>query len=213
MIGRVSLSLLLAAVAAGGCGQIGGITYMLHGDEQTEKVEAEFGAMAHSTVAVIVYADEGVQYEYPQATLSLSSVVAAALRKNIEGAQTIDPVRIRRYQHENFDWSSMDKASLGELFGADYVLFIALRQYTTKEPGSLNIYRGHINAEASIFNVHCPDGTPAEWKETYLEVTFPADAATGVVAANDEPIRYYTEKAFANLLIRRFHEHEVSKYQ
>lgn len=48
------MSLLLAAVAAGGCGQIGGITYMLHGDEQTEKVEAEFGAMAHSTVAVIV---------------------------------------------------------------------------------------------------------------------------------------------------------------
>ncbi|HDZ20796.1 MAG TPA: hypothetical protein ENH80_09815 [Phycisphaerae bacterium] len=186
---------------------------MALGDEQTEKAEAEFSAMAHSTVAVIVYADAGVQYEYPQATLSLSSVVAAVLRKNIEGAQTIDPIRIRRYQHENFDWNSMDKASLGELFGADYVLFIALRQYTTKEPGSLNIYRGRINAEASIFNVHRPDGTPAEWTETYLEVTFPPDAATGVVAANDEPIRYYTEKAFANLLIRRFYEHEVSKYQ
>ncbi len=209
----LTVCLLLAVACLGGCSQIAGLTYLFGAQDQTKTVEADYGDMAHSTVAVVVYADERIQYEYPDATLNLSAVVSSELRNKVDQVSIVDPVRVRAYQHEHLGWNAVDKATIGDELGADYVLFIALREYATREPGSLNIFRGHINAQASVFDVHEPVGTMPTWKEEYLETSFPPEATTGVVGDVEDQIRYQTDKAFASLLVKNFYEHEVPRYE
>jgi len=209
----IGACLILTLVAVGGCSRIAHLTYLFVGDEHTETIEPEFEDLAHSTVAVVIYADEKIQYEYPEATLSLSTVISSHLRGNVELVQTVDPVKVRTYQHQNLGWESTDKAALGDRLGADYVLFVALREYGTREPGSLSLYRGHINAQAALYSAHEPNGAPPAWEADYLEVAYPEEAPTGVVGDVEDTIRYETDKAFADLLVKHFYEHEVPKYQ
>ena len=209
---RFVRQLSLIALAVGGCSQIGALTYMFGVYEEDIKIPAAYENLADSRVAVVIYADDRTQYEYPEAMLALSHMISASLRKNVENLETVDPNEIRGFQRENLGWETMDKASLGQALGADHVLFVALRQYTTREPGSLNIYRGHINAEASIYDTTEAEGAAPAWQEEYLEVTFPPKA-TGVIANNDRKIQYETDKAFTELLVKYFYEHEVPKYQ
>ncbi len=213
MIKRHALYLVLVAAMLGGCSQFGHLVYLWAGDEHTKTVEAEYDDLAHSTVAVVIYADEQVQYEYPEATLSLSTAIASELNKNVELVQLVDPIDIRAYQHENLNWHGMDKSDLGREFAADYVLFVALREYGTREPGSLSIYRGHINAEASLFKVHELPGTSPVWQDEYVEVSYPPNGPTGAVADVESDIRYRTDKSFAELLAKRFYNHEVPRFQ
>ena len=216
MTRRLSISLFivlfLTALGLSSCSQIAGWAYMFGVAEEDETIAAAFDDLSHSKVAVVVYADDRTQYEYPGATLALSHMISATLRKNVENVETVDPIAILAFQRENLGWETMDKASLGQALGADHVLFIALRQYTTREPGSLNIYRGHINAEASIYDATDAEGAPPAWQEEYLEVTYPPKA-TGVIADNDRKIQYETDRAFTDLLVKYFYEHEVPKYQ
>ena len=213
MTKRHALCLVLLATMLGGCKQFGHFVYLWAGEEHTKEVEPEFTDLAHSTVAVVIYADEQVQYEYPEATLSLSTAIASELNKNVELVQVVDPLDVRAYQHENLSWRGMDKSDLGRKFGADYVLFVALREYGTREPGSLSIYRGHINAEASLFKVHELSGTSPVWQDEYMEVAYPPDGPTGAVAEVENIIRYRTDKSFAETLAKRFYTHEVPRYQ
>ncbi|MHC4985649.1 MAG: hypothetical protein ACYTFO_05780 [Planctomycetota bacterium] len=214
---RLSISLLIAlflmSLGLSSCTEIGALAYMFGVAEEDETIAAAYDDLPHSKVAVVIYADERTQYEYPGATLALSHMISSALRQNIENVETVDPVAIRAFQRENLGWETMDKASLGQALGANHVLFVALRQYATREPGSLNIYRGHINAEASIYDVTEVEGAPPVWQEEYLEVTFPPKATTGVVADNDRAIQYHTDRAFTDLLVAYFYEREVPKYQ
>ena len=88
------LVLLAAMPLLGGCKQFGHLVYLWAGEEHTKEVEPEYADLAHSTVAVVIYADEQVQYEYPEATLSLSTAIASELNKNVDLIQVV----------EEFDW-------------------------------------------------------------------------------------------------------------
>lgn len=213
MTGKVTLCLLVLTVGLAGCGQIAGAAYMFGIADQTRTAEAAFSGLNHTTVAVVIYADERVQYEYPGATMALSQVISAELRHNGEDIQTVSPLEIQTFQHENLGWEMMDKAELGEALGADHVLFVSLRDYGTREPGSMNIYRGHINGEATIYDAHQPPGAQELWREEYLEVAHPSQGTSAVLADNDYDIRYRTDKAFAQLLVKNFYDHEVPRYQ
>lgn len=213
MTKRHALCLAMLAAMLGGCNQAGHLAYLFFGEEHTKTVEPEFRDLPHSTVAVVIYADEQVQYEYPEATLSLSTAIASELHNNVDLVQVVDPLEVRAYQHENLGWQSVDKSSLGREFEADYVLFVALREYGTREPGSLSIYRGHINAEASLFKVHELPGTSAVWQDEYVEVSYPPKGPTGAVAEVEDVIRYRTDKSFAELLAKRFYPHEIPRFQ
>ncbi|MHC4562909.1 MAG: hypothetical protein ACYS8X_09075 [Planctomycetota bacterium] len=209
----VCVGVLLGLLVCGGCNQIAGWSYVFGLQDQTKTVPAEFGDLAHSTVAVVIHADEQVQYEYPDATLNLSAVISSKIRKNVDGCRTINPLKIRAYQHENLDWQTIGRDKLGEALGADYVLLVSLREYSTREPGSLNLYRGRINAEAAVFRVHDGEGAEPVWQDEYLETAYPKEPGPGKIRENDERIRYKTDTEFATLLVERFYKHEAPRFQ
>ena len=100
---------------------------------------------------------------------------------------------------------------LGRAFGADYVLHVVLEEYTMREPGSINLYRGRIVAQASVYETALPEDEARLWSGGDLRVLYPLHAPTGEPGQDDSKIRYETEKRFATLLASKFYKHEIPK--
>lgn len=199
---------LLAPLA--GCNHAAYWLYLLM-PEPTETIEAQFAELDGHVVAVIVYADQAIQYSYPSASLEVSARVSAELQEQLENVTTVDPLKIYKYQQQNIHWDTMSKTELGEVFGADYVLFITLLEFSTREQGSLHLFRGRLNAECAIYDVSQPEGDCREWDTSGISVQFPKNGPVGQFSNDDHRIRYETIRRFAHALVRNFYEHEVPK--
>jgi TolB-like protein len=209
-----SLGCILGLIAASGllgCSAISYLGYLMAPGGRTEKVPAEFDGLASKTVAVVIYTDVAVQYDYPYARLGLSMGLSSELKKRIEGIKVIPSERVVTYQDQNVHWESMDRSKLGRDFDADYLLYVVLDEYTMREPGSVNLFRGRLRAHASLYDTTKPENEACVWSGEEFSVIYPRHAPTGQPGQDDSRIRYETEKRFAELLVKKFYEHEVPK--
>jgi len=208
------IAICLLPAGLSGCRGLGYLGYLLS-PEPVKTVEPEFGGLANRSIAVVVYADEKVLYEYPRAPMDLSMLIAEELRKNVKGANVIPPEQVGKYQAQNINWDGMDKTKLGSALKAEYVLFISLVGYSTHEPGSVNLYRGHIVAEASVYQTSLPERRARVWPNSgapcNLEAVYPSKMPAGVVADNDAEVRYKVAKLLADKLVKKFYKHEVKE--
>ena len=208
MTRKVLIPLALIALSLGGCDMFRGMAYMF--SPRNREVPAECGLLAGSTVAVVVYCDRRVQYEYPTVTLSISSLVAQQLNVNVDEITLINPRRVVEYQDSNIYWDELDKTELGKKFGAEHVLFITLSEYATREPGSLNLYRGRITAQVSVYDASMPERTARVWRApSDIRVVYPEHDPTGLLKESDRAVRERTEQIFADQLAKKFYDHEV----
>jgi len=206
---KMCLALLLSAVTLSGCKQAAFFLYALWPGAREKKVKAEFAGLAGKSAVIVVYADKRVQYEYPNVCLTLSSVIGGQLTKNVKGLTLIDPRRVVKYQDGNIYWDEMDKTALGKAFGADFVLFVSLVEYSTREPGSVNLYRGRINAQVGLYDASLGERDARVWRNRSVRVVYPEHTSTGVLRDSDRGIRGKTEAVFADTLAKRFYDHKV----
>ena len=205
------LLVLLALPLCPGCNCIDYMLYAFSPEPPSDTVEAEYAGLANSTLAVVIYADPSVLYEYPGLRLNLSRIVSYEIRKNVENVTVIPPERVARFQAENLYWDSTPRNQLAEQLGADQVLFISLIEYATVVPGSTNLFRGHLVAEASVHKASLPRRTSCVWRSDDLRVNFPEDATAGRPAQSDQQVAYITQKIFADKLAKHFYTHEVPR--
>jgi hypothetical protein len=208
--------MILAAGGLLGCNILGPLLYFIV-PEQKKWIEPEFAGLEKHSVAVVIYADEGVLFEYPTAKMELSGLIAAQLEdpNHAKDIKVVPPDQVLRYQVESINWQSMEKTKLGKVFGADYVLFVSLMQFTTHEEGSVNLYRGHITAEAALYQTSLPERHARVWPSgptnAMISVVFPPHAPVGGFGDNDSKIRFETEKRFADTLAKKFYRYEVKE--
>jgi hypothetical protein len=105
----------------------------------------------------------------------------------------------------------MEKTRLGAALGADYVLLVSLIQFTTREPGSVNLFRGYIVSEASVYQTSLPERHARVWHCPTLRATFPVQGPVGDAGDVSATIRYQVESIFVDRLVRKFHKHEVNE--
>ena len=208
MTRRILLLILLVGLAAtAGCDAINYMAYLFAPAMPAKPVPAEFEGLEGHSVAVVIFADQQVQYEYPFARLTLGSAVAAELTEQLKDVRVVDVRKVCRYQDENLYWETMDKTELARRLEADYVLIVDLLQYGTREPGSLNLYRGTIAAQPALYAAAREEHEAKIWGGK-VTVTYPSGEAGGVPATDDRGIRNTTERLFARELVRKFRKYK-----
>ena len=189
-----------------GCDAAGYFAWLLHPRKEKE-IKAACPMLKDHSVAVVFYSDESIQYEYPDARLTLGTRIGEALRQNVEHCTVISPMTVARYQDEDLRWDQQDKRKIAKDLGADYLLFISLTVYNTRVPGALDAYQGIIAAEVQMYDAHAKDDTPIWEPDDAIEVTFP-DVPR--YSARIEPIiRAKTEQQFTDILVKNFYDHKV----
>jgi len=203
------LAAAVLALASAGCEQTGYLLYLFAPEGPTKSVEAEFSGLENRRVAVVIYADPRVQYEYPFARLTVATAVGEELRKRVKGVSPVDPARAIKYQDQNAYWESMGKTELAKALGVDHVLLVALVEYTTREPGSVDLLRGMIVAQCSVYQADLPERDSAVWRGKDISIMYPPGGPAGAAGEDDTTIRVATERLFAEELARKFYKHKV----
>ncbi len=204
---------LSIAVATAGCNHAAYWMRAFAPPAPTKTVAAECDQLTGKRVAIVIFADESVQYEYPTARVELTAALGEELKKHIKDVTVVDWRRIIKYQDSNTDWGSMDKAELAKLFNADFVLYISLVEFTLLEPGSLNLYRGRITSDVGLHQSSAQGRPGCIWREDSIRVVCPEKGHAQLLETSRQvqELSYNTVKAFATGLAKRFYKHEVTK--
>lgn len=209
---RLAVLLLpLFAGLLGGCNWIAFPLYVLSPGETPLKVQAEYAGLKGQTVAVLVYAGVETLYEYRynDVRLELGEAVGEQLRNSIKGCRTVEPVRVTRYQDANLHWDSMPIPEIGRALKADYVLYISLEEFATREPGSTNLARGRITARCTVWDTHpAQPNLACVWQKDRVAVIHPKDQPLQLAAGNQTLLRLQTEQLFAEKLVKAFYDHK-----
>lgn len=196
-------------LAAGGCSQMSYLLYLFAPPDKPKEVEAEFKDLGGQTLAMVFYSDQKVLYEYPTARAELSAALGEQLRTNVKNIKLVDSRKVMALQDQKINWDTMSKSELGHQLGADYVLQVTLMEFTTRDEGSINIYRGKISAEASLYKVTDPNFRDERvWHCEDIHSGYPEKTNSGVPAENDIRIRSQTIKLFAERVAWKFYKHD-----
>ena len=188
---------------------MGFLAYLLSPENPTRSVDAEYKELANATVAIVVYVSQSTQVDYPLARLGVASVLGAELRKNLTQIQTVDPRKVMKFQDETPNWEILPKTELARKLGADDVLYVVLSEYSTVEPGSINLYRGRIGAQVSLHKANLSEKESRVWGKQDFNVVYPPNTAVGVMASDDEDIAYQTQRLLGDLIAKKFYKHKV----
>ncbi len=199
------------AAPMAGCNHAAYWLYTVAPPPPTKTVKAECDQLPGKNVAIVIYADQSVQYEYPTARIELSAALSEELKKHIDDVAVVGWRRVIKYQDSNAEWASMDKAKLGKLFNADFVLYICLVEFTLREPGSLNLYQGRITADVSLYQTSASPGRSCIWRGDDIRVVHPEKSHGELLETNRQiqELSYKTVMAFATELGRKFYKHKV----
>ncbi len=211
---RFVISLLPLVFFAGGCNILAYPFYLFAPREPKKTVEAEYDQLPGHSIAIVIYTDTKVMYEFPMAKLEMSAVIAKELKdkvrhgkKDDEVVTVIEPQRVIRYQDEHIHWHSLDRTAIGKAMKSDYVLYISIEEYSTREPGSISLLRGLIIGQASLYKVDMPEREARVWHSEDVSATYPEDGQS-IASDNEEQIRYETQKLFAEKLVKYFYKHK-----
>ena len=191
----------------GGCSEF---IYFFWPFGRTKTIPAEFDGLKNRSVAVVIFAAESTQFEYPWAVLHLSAMISSKLRAGVRGLTTVDPQKINAYQHKNRHWVEMDRTALGKALKADFVLYISLVEFSTVEEGYVDLLRGKINGEIKVYDCSLGEDDACVWTCENIRVAFPK-TATVRTAQNEAVIHSEIMVKFSEKLARKFHSYKVDR--
>ena len=200
-------SVCILALLNSGCGSF---LYFFWPFGRTVTVPAEFDGLKNQNVAVVVFAPESTQFEYPWVVLNLSAMTSAQLRAGVKGLTTVSPQKINAYQRKNLHWAEMDRTALGKALKADFVLYISLVEFSTVEEGYVDLLRGRINGEIKVYDCSKKEAGACVWTCENIRVKFPK-TATVRTPKNESDIHAVILAKFSNKLARKFYSYKVNR--
>jgi len=204
-LGRLIRWLLAASLAAVcGCNLLAYPLY-LTAPEPVRKVPAEFDKLPGKTVAVVVWAEPATLFQFPHIRLEVAAQVAYQLGRHIKDTHVVEPQQVADYQDRHPNWASLPPAELGKKFGADYVIFIELLKYTTRDPKSPALFRGRATASVAVYDANEPS---RRWTLTQAVAQYPA-RQTGLISGDDMSVHRRLLEQLGIQIARKFYDHEV----
>jgi len=200
----VLFSAAVMLLAVGGCRHT---LYVLFGSEEKRDIPAEFGELPGHSVAIVVFSDPQVQYEFPMVGMRLAQRIAVEMESKLKKVRIVEQQRVVKFQAQNLSWEVMDKTAIGKALGADYVMFVSIMRYTNRDAGSFNLYRANIAAEVSLYDSGKSEHEAMVWQTGDLSVTHPKDASPGQTGSAAERILNEAERQFVELLVKKFYDH------
>jgi hypothetical protein len=155
-------------VAAPGC-SLSSLAYFLMPEQQLPPDLCSLTSPDHKQqVSVVILASTVDPLPKPgcnQIARDLSERVARQLHElcmtNKDNIRIVSPRRVEEYKSKHSDWQQMHPAEIGKEFKADLVINLEISSISLMDKDSYaELYRGRIEMEITLVDVHHPDYTP-----------------------------------------------------
>jgi hypothetical protein len=204
----LALLLLPASMGLGGCTGIKYVLANLAPEMPGPKVPAQYEGLKGRTVAVVVYADMNMRFDYPTVREEVGGAINRELTAELKDTHTIDAQQVARYQDVHPGWRSEPLPEVGKKLGADSVLYISLSEFATQERGSLSLPKGRISGQVSVWDaLPLKEGEDScRWRQDSASVTMQPPPGTWM---DRQRLRQVTQEAFAQQVVRYFHSYRL----
>ena len=203
------LALAVLSVGLSGCSLLRYLAYMVAPEGKGQWVPAETEALTEGKkVLVLVYADENIQYRHDQLARYNT---AAAVAEQMESKLKVDPVEpwaVETFQANHLGWTDLHLTRIGQRFGAEFVLYIELQEFTIQAEESGELLQGRMDANASLYTVDRsnPEVSELLWQDK-LQVVYPPNHPVVAEMGASDGIRRETYRLFAEKLVKHFYGH------
>ena len=197
----VWLGLACVALALPGC-------WLAAAKERVEgkQVNALYDGLKGHSVAVVIWADNETVWEYASAQEDIASFINQQLRTDMPSIRLMNYRDVLNWQQETLHWEALEVKDIGKHFSVDRVIYIELLEYSSHEPGSADLLRGHIRANAKVYETDTPGDAPAWHGE--IDTYFPKDSPADPGRSSEITVRKRALEEFSKTLVGYFYDHK-----
>lgn len=195
-------ALLALSAASTGCNLL--MPLAMLSDPPTEKVPAEFSKLEGSKVAVLVWAEPDVLFDYPNVRLELGSYVTEHIKAHVKNVQFVSPRQVEEYV-ERQGSMTQDAEAAGRHFHADKIIHITLLEFSMRDREMAHFYRGRVRASVAVYDLKDKSGTMQRYALSDVVVAYPEKRPEGFDSTAAQTVRQKTYEAFADAVGRKFY--------
>lgn len=216
----LKLALLLTAlaalaVAAPGCGAIGGIFGNVGRsieETSTKEVAPKYDGLRGKTFAVVVAADRIIQADFPSVvgdlTLTISERLADHDKKLGVGAEGYVPgQKVLEFQYNTPRWIAMSPEELAAKLKVQRLIFIDLQEFRLNDPGNQYLWSGAAAGTVRVVEADTKGGSISVMQEP-IRVKFPDQDNLGPAQVPANTVKLALEKRFSDRAAWLFYKHE-----
>ena len=200
--------MLLFVTAIGGCNLL---TPLIFIGEHKKQFPAEFDKLPNSRVAVVVWMDQSTLFDWPFARFELATYVADKLDSEISQRgreiDIVDPRDIDDFIQRSND-PVIDPITIGREFDVDYVLYVEVLEYQTRDSQQPQLLRGRIGASVSVVDIRSDADLGETFELAAVKCVHPEQAPVLMNATNTRRVREATHLKFSELVARKFYQYE-----
>lgn len=154
---RYCVILCLAALGSG-CAVFGLIGHAL----PDPTVDARYKGLSKQNVAVMVWTDRAMSYDWPTLQLDLTRGIQSRLQelarkkdppKELEGTKLVPAESVVRYQQDHPENDVEAVTDVAPRLNVDRLIYIEVQQFSTRPEESLELYRGSLTANVKVIEV------------------------------------------------------------
>lgn len=205
MARMIPAALLLLA----GCNLLTPLVFV--GDHK-KRIPAEFDKLGGSRVAVAVWLDQAVLFDYPHARFELATYIGdklnAELGQRKQAIEVVDPRDVEDFVQKNYS-ARVDPDLIGRKFNADYVIYVEVVRFQFRDPRHPQLLRGQIDSSVAVHHVKASPDRSRRFELAPVQCVYPDKGPVTMSATNSPLIREATYRKFAEEVARKFYEHTV----
>lgn len=206
---RTALAAVACLVCTAGCNHL---TPLIFVGEHKKKVSPEFDKLANSRVAVLIWTDQVVLFDYPYARFELCTYLteklAAEMHQRELGTELVDPRDIDDFLQRDID-AQIDPKAVARKFDSDYVIYVEIVEFQVRDPAEPQFLRGRIDASVTVYDAHADPDRPRRYELAPVLCRYPEGVPVLLNANNSRLVREQLYRKFAEQVARKFYEHTV----
>lgn len=204
IVGSALLSGCVLAKAVGGA---------LQNEEYQKKIEVlpKYNDLSGQRVAVLVDADLGTLYDYPDLIAQITGGVSVRISAHVPNVEMLNPDSVMRWQYKTPMWNAMPYGDIAKSLKADRVIYIDVYEYRLNPPGNRYLWEGVCAANIHIIERDFLD--PDMFADSF-EVTaeFPTISHVDRNSATQQAIETGVLYSFVQRVSWLFYTHLEPKY-
>ncbi len=206
---RIALAVITCLALTAGCNLL---TPLIFVGEHKKKVSPEFDKLANSRVAVLIWTDQVVLFDYPYARFELCTYVsdklAAEMNQRGLATELVDPRDVDDFLQKDID-AQIDPKAVARQFDSDYVIYVEVVEFQIRDPAEPQFLRGRINASVTVYDTHADPDRPRRFELAPVLCRYPEGVPVLLNASNSPLVREQLYRKFAEQVARKFYEHTV----
>lgn len=187
--------------------------YAVLADAPREEVKPKFEGLAGKSLLIVVTCPEQIDFNYPMLRRDVADYIRQDIDRNANKPKVkkkvafVEGARLRSYQEGNFYWAEMEPGRIGKALDADFVLWVDISEFNTRQEDAPDIFLGRLKADARLFDVASTERFAPVWSGS-ITARFPDGDKIGNNDLSDMRVRDETYRRFAERLGRNFYTWE-----